>query len=659
MANPPTAASALLRIFQRDTFRDFFHALAESMNYAFFILQRDGRRILTFNHAFLLATGYSRSDLDDLSPATLFPGELGQRALAQLVDLEEGPELRIEDVPLQTYAGSIKMVDLQARATRPNSGWILVWVSLSAERKIEEIQRRARQKRLGILLQISQALLEGTLTALPQALGRARELFDASACGLYRGAADGPRYFLEGDLPAPFPQVQPATELRPLPRAGLWTRGQRPEHALHRAARASGFHALAIASIGSRTAWIGALVVGWRDPERVPDDIDDLMDIVANLCHAALQLGTQQATVADLGKWAEQLEAESENQLAAISDALLALDEDLIVARTNPAAHEMLGYAAGELRGQRIQDVLVGPEDILATILDAVGHNRPSERSRITLHRRDGTPIPVRLRAVPLESDAKSRSLVILSDQSEQKQFEDQTESLTQRALLGEVTAIFAHEVRNPINNISTGVQLVASRLGEDHPLRGTLERVRRECVRLDQLMEDVLFYSRPLELKMEPLKLGDSIHRLLARWEPRLNQANVRWHVDMGDGDFQIKADPRTWEQVLVNLISNAVEAMTEGGTLSFSAELIDTPHGELIELRVADTGPGIPKELLERLFDPFFTTKKEGTGLGLAISRRIVAAHQGSIAVESYPDAGTVFILRVPALNGSPREG
>jgi signal transduction histidine kinase len=89
----------------------------------------------------------------------------------------------------------------------------------------------------------------------------------------------------------------------------------------------------------------------------------------------------------------------------------------------------------------------------------------------------------------------------------------------------------------------------------------------------------------------------------------------------------------------------------MSAGGTLSVSLGALDTAQGPLAELRIADTGPGIPADVMDRIFDPFFTTKKDGTGLGLAISRRILAAHKGTVTAESFPDAGTVFTLRLPA--------
>ena len=203
---------------------------------------------------------------------------------------------------------------------------------------------------------------------------------------------------------------------------------------------------------------------------------------------------------------------------------------------------------------------------------DVLGHQHQAERAHITLHRRDGTPFPVRVRAVPQSETAPIRVLLVLSDQSEQKAIEDQTESLAQRALLGEVAAIFAHEVRNPINNISTGLQLVASRLGSDHPQHESIERVRSECTRLDQLMEDVLFFARPLELKFAPIDLVQFLDRIISRWEPRMAQAKINTQRNYSAHIPQVLADERTLEQVLVNLMTNAIQAMPDGGTISIS---------------------------------------------------------------------------------------
>ena len=152
------------------------------------------------------------------------------------------------------------------------------------------------------------------------------------------------------------------------------------------------------------------------------------------------------------------------------------------------------------------------------------------------------------------------------------------------------------------------------------------------------------------------PLDLADLTRRILARWEPRFRQASVTCHTAFDAHTPLAAGDPRTLEQVIVNLISNALQAMGPDGTLSVTLGSCATAQGRMVELKVADTGPGIPPGILDRIFEPFFTTKKDGTGLGLAISRRILMAHKGSIHVESYPDAGTVFTIHVPAAESLP---
>jgi PAS domain S-box-containing protein len=651
------APSAIARLLRPDPFRELFRLLADTLDDAVIVLTSDGRSLLAANHAFLLLTGYSRSDINRLRPAELFPEDAGEEALSRILNAWGSADVELQEVPLATRQGEIMRVDLQARAGSAATEAILVQLGHTGARRLAEASRLASADRLQRLSDLTGMLLEherGTLAALVPA---ARELLAADGVGIYAVSAAQPEYLLQGSLPADFPPSLPAGALDSLPQPTSWSLGQRPDHPLYRAGRSAGYTALRTAPLGSATAWVGMLVAGWRQTERVPEDASDLMTLIADIAHASLLLNLQRASLSALETQVQSLKAESRDLTAAVSDGLISLDEALRVVHANPRAAEMLGYREGELNGSPIQDILVGPEDFLATLLDASGHQRQAERSRLTLHRRDGTPFPVHLLVRPLPSGSPARLLLVLSDMSERQAIENQTEILAQRALLGEVSAIFAHEVRNPINNISTGVQYVASRLGKEHPLYESLERVRRECLRLDQLMTDVLFFARPLELRMESVDLADLLNRLLVRWQPRLQQAGIRAHTTFDPSTPRAEADPRTLEQVIVNLITNAVQAMTEGGTLSLSLAPADSPQGRMVELRLADTGPGIPPAVLDRIFDPFFTTKKDGTGLGLAISRRILAAHKGGIQVESFADAGTVFTIRLPAA-ATPQE-
>ncbi|HSR47274.1 MAG TPA: ATP-binding protein [Anaerolineales bacterium] len=651
MPSRSPASSAIARLLRPDPFRELFRLLADGLPDAVLVLTSDGREVLAANHAFLLLTGHSRSDVPSLRPSGLFPEAAGEEALARILNAWGSADVELSEVPMQTRQGEIVLVDLQARAASGAAEAILIQCAPTGARQQAEATREATAGRLRRLTELTHLLLDHEGGGFAAIVPVARELLAADGVGIYAVSSSGPEYLLQGSLPADFPPSLPAGALDALPQATHWSLGQRPDHPLFRAGRSAGFTTVRTAPLGTATAWVGMLVAGWRQTEFIPDDVEDLMALLADIAHAALLLHLQRTSLSALEAQVQALKAESRDLAGSVSDGLISLDEAMRVVSANPLAATMLGYREGELSGAPIQDVLVGPEDFLATLLDASGHERQAERSRLILHRRDGTPFPVHLRVRPTPPGSAARLLLVLSDMSERQAIENQTEILAQRALLGEVSAIFAHEVRNPINNISTGVQYVGSRLGKDHPLYESLDRVRRECLRLDQLMTDVLFFARPLELRMETVDLAEMLQRLLARWQPRMQQAGVRTHTTFDPATSAAEADPRTLEQVIVNIITNAVQAMPEGGTLSLSLAPAVTTQGPMVELRIADTGPGIPPEVLDRIFDPFFTTKKDGTGLGLAISRRILAAHRGGIQVESFADAGTVFTIRLPA--------
>jgi PAS domain S-box-containing protein len=655
LAKDTSPTNPISRLFKSDPYRELFLSLADTLDNSVLVLSGAESRLLTCNHEFLLLSGYARKDLDDLSPSALFPGEEGHVMLKQILDAWENPGCTLQDVPLQTRTGEVILIDLEAHPIAPPRTAILLQITPASARSQIEQRKHAEEILLRSLENITNLILTGGTSALPTALELCLDPLCASYTAIYRLSATSPDYFIEGTLPPEFPESVPAAEIGNLQTLTSWSLGQRSEGQLQRAARTAELTHLKTVLIGDDSAWIGIFIVGWKEEIALSPDIDPLIRTIANLLHTAIYLSQLRSTLLEGATSMNTLEAEITSQFEAISDGLITVDSSLIVIRANSATNRLLGYHPSEVKGLAIQDVLVGPEDVTTTILDALGHKRIAERSRLILHHRNGTRLPVHLRVVPMDGDADGQLLIVLGDQSEQQAIEDQTEILAQRALLGEVTAIFAHEVRNPINNISTGVQLVASRLGENHPQFEALGTIRAECVRLDQLMSDVLFFARPLQLKMDPLDLPELLQRVATRWAPRFNQTGIHCHTSFDPETPLASADPRTLERVIVNLISNALEAMTEGGTLSINIAPIGP---SMIELKIADTGPGIPPDKIHRIFDPFFTTKKDGTGLGLAISRRIITAHKGTIQVESFPDAGTVFTIHLPAADLSSKE-
>jgi signal transduction histidine kinase len=166
-----------------------------------------------------------------------------------------------------------------------------------------------------------------------------------------------------------------------------------------------------------------------------------------------------------------------------------------------------------------------------------------------------------------LNSGDRLQGVLVVVRFGEHEQFQVRNQQLEQRALLGEVTAIFAHEVRNPINNISTGLQLLAYNLSRDDPNREVINRLNQDCNRLTHLMSSVLAFSRPAENKIEPINLFDLLPNLLGRWQPRLARLNISHNFNALTSKCTINGDLRSLEQVFNNLIGNAVEAMKESG--------------------------------------------------------------------------------------------
>jgi signal transduction histidine kinase len=281
-------------------------------------------------------------------------------------------------------------------------------------------------------------------------------------------------------------------------------------------------------------------------------------------------------------------------------------------------------------------------------------------QDNIRLYRRSGQAFLARVSTLPVKSEDDLQGIVtLIQDLSEKEIARSHAEQLEQHALLGTVTAIFAHEVRNPINNISTGLQWMAYKLPGDDPLQEQIIKMQADCERVDGMMKSVLTYARTTEYEMEPVDLGVLINRLLDKLKPRLTGANVQPHLKVEQNAPLIMGNPRALEQVFTNLFTNAIQAMEgSGGVLAVKIQNAETTGKRQYALVVvADNGPGIPQDYQDRIFQPFFTTKSSGTGLGLAITQRIVTAHKGTIQVTSFP-GGTVFSVQLPAIQPNSEE-
>jgi two-component system sensor histidine kinase AtoS len=236
----------------------------------------------------------------------------------------------------------------------------------------------------------------------------------------------------------------------------------------------------------------------------------------------------------------------------------------------------------------------------------------------------------------------------VIRDITERKRVDSALQRAEQLKLVGEWSAGLAHEIKNPLAGIKGSVQVLLDEPGLVEEDRSMILKAVDEIKRIETLLKSLLNFAKPPQLQLMRTDLNALLDKTIdfALKHPSLSTNSaipLKVHKDFDPTLPETLADPMQLQQVFLNLMFNAIEAMQKGGALavrtSYDAKL------NSIQIAIADTGKGIEQSMLDEIFKPFFTTKRKGSGLGLAITRRLVEEHGGEIYVESTPDKGTVF--------------
>ncbi|OGP91756.1 MAG: hypothetical protein A2156_00380 [Deltaproteobacteria bacterium RBG_16_48_10] len=226
-------------------------------------------------------------------------------------------------------------------------------------------------------------------------------------------------------------------------------------------------------------------------------------------------------------------------------------------------------------------------------------------------------------------------------------------------AALGQVSATLAHQIGTPLNSISGYIQLMLQEGNLQTEDRNRLKIIESQLDRLADSVKNLLIFTRQPNPLLKPLNVNEVLEELIRLSLPWLHARNVTLLSSLSSEVPSILGDPTHLQTLFLNLITNALDAMPQGGHLRISTQLQSTPaisggNGRWVEISIADTGIGITEESKKRIFDPFFTTKKigEGTGLGLAICEKIIKEHAGRLEVESEVGKGSTFSILIPAL-------
>lgn len=350
-----------------------------------------------------------------------------------------------------------------------------------------------------------------------------------------------------------------------------------------------------------------------------------------------------------------------------VPDAIIVIDASGTIESFSPAAERLFGYAADEVVGHNVKMLMPQPyrgqHDGYLHRYRRTGERRIIGIGRIVVgQRKSGETFPMELAVGEFASPSGNFFTGFVRDltdrQAAERRIEDlQTELLhaSRLSVMGQMASTMAHELNQPLtavtNYLEAGRHLISSGAAPPARIADLMERAVAQAQRAGEVIRQLRQFVSKGETERRMQSLNQLVEEALALGLVGARQSGVRVSLDLDHQLPPVLVDPVQIQQVILNLVRNAIEAMeaVDHRELTITTRRL----GDTIETRVADTGPGIASHLADRLFQPFVTTKKAGMGLGLSICREIVEAHHGRLTAAARPEGGTVFCLMLPAAN------
>ncbi len=418
-------------------------------------------------------------------------------------------------------------------------------------------------------------------------------------------------------------------------------------------------------AVGAAVAYVWVV---W--PTMSQEDVANVAIRVAVLVGTAVAIGVlgdveerERREVAALNMEVRAREQFISNVVESLRDGLVALDREGRVEAWNRAMVERYDIQPEEVLGQKwldrfpnmrreglaepIERLLRG--EIEEFTLEAVEHET-LKKGRVILNMRG---------SLLREKGEPSGAVILIEDITERVGLERAARQAEKLAALGTLSAGLVHELNNPIGIISSRIELMLQEAQERRlapQVREDLEVLHRHAQRVARIARGLLSFARQSPGDRRLLDLNQVVEETLLLMEKQVSKKGITVKRSLARDLPPMEGDPNALQQVVLNLLTNARDAMGDGGEIRIETGTVAGRPGWL-HLVVSDDGPGIPLEHLPRIFDPFYTTKADGTGLGLSITYGIVREHQGTIDVQSKPGEGTTFVLAFPALSAGGR--
>ncbi len=402
------------------------------------------------------------------------------------------------------------------------------------------------------------------------------------------------------------------------------------------------FAIITVAPLGIHDEVVGALAIVKNTPH--PFSAEDLRLAATVATHAAVAL--QNARFFELIKTGKD---QWEATFDALANGVAVVDKDNCIRRANRALADLLGTTLPDVIGRNLSEALMGDGDALTEVLDAARARRP--RAPVT-HRSSLIQRTLRMSAAPMPGAGHGWVVTLVEDVTAREAMEAQLIQHEKLAAVGQLVSGVAHELNNPITSIAGLSDFLLER-GEDRQLGEQLRLIHEQADRAGRIVKNLLAFARKGPTDIAPADVNEIVRRtvLLTKHEFKLRE--TRLEVDLAEDLPEVMGDRYQLQQVVLNLLTNALDAAEVTPDDRERRVQIATLKGRRrVIIRVSDSGPGIPERVVPEIFTPFFTTKSpdRGTGLGLSITYRIVQGHGGHIRHRAAEHGGAIFEVALP---------
>jgi PAS domain S-box-containing protein len=402
--------------------------------------------------------------------------------------------------------------------------------------------------------------------------------------------------------------------------------------------------------IKSQEGTLGYLGIGkTRRGDYLSSEDVDLLHTVASNMAIALENARLYESLEQKARQIERLRDYGESILESVSVGILACDLEQRVESWNSAMEQLYGLSRSEALGKRLDQIF--PPELLVEISQELGPSRALSLYKFRLRSAHGRNLVVNISTAPLvdKDERVIGRLLIMNDFTERVNLEDQLVQAEKLSSIGLLAAGVAHEVNTPLAVIASQAQMLTRQLPPEDPQYRIVDKIIKQSFRASEIVNSLLKFSRVSGSEYSELDVNRVIRETVSLVEPMLRASKIALNLQLSPAVPPVYGNQGKLQQVFMNLIMNARDAMPRGGKLSLASE----SENGTVRVEVADSGVGIPPDDLTKIFDPFFTTKatSRGTGLGLAVTYGIVREHSGKIRVESAVGRGTSFFLELPA--------